>query len=63
MKGFLKWFKKGARMKRWILLLILGILLAYYGMVTLLTGEQLDFIDLAKIIISFVRIYYKNSNT
>ena len=54
MKGFFKWFKKEAKMKRWMLLIIIGILLACYGMIILLTGEQLGFVDLAKIIISFV---------
>lgn len=54
MKGFWKWFKKGAKMKRWMLVIILGILLACYGMVFLLTGKQLVFWDLVKIIISFV---------
>lgn len=54
MKGFWKWFKKGVKMKRWMLVIILGILLACYGMVFLLTGKQLVFWDLVKIIISFV---------
>ena len=54
MKGFFKWFKKEAKMKRWMLLIIIGIILACYGMVILLTGKQLGFIDLAKIVLSFV---------
>ena len=54
MKGFLKWFKKGARMKRWILLIIVGIILASYGMMFLLTGGEKQFIDLAKMVASFV---------
>jgi len=54
MKGFFKWFKKESKMKRWMLLIIIGILLACYGMVILLTGEQLEFIDLVKIVVSFV---------
>lgn len=54
MKGFLKWFKREAKMKRWMLLIIIGILLACYGMVLLLTGKQLGFLDLVKIIVSFV---------
>ena len=54
MKGFFKWFKKESKMKRWMLLIIIGILLACYGMVILLTGKQLGFIDLAKIVITFV---------
>ena len=54
MKGFFKWFKREAKMKRWMLLIIIGIFLACYGMVFLLTGKQLGFGDIAKIIVSFV---------
>lgn len=54
MKGFLKWFKKEAKMKRWMLLIIIGILLACYGMMFLITGKQLQFLDLVKIVVSFV---------
>lgn len=54
MKGFFKWFKREAKMKRWMLLIIIGIFLACYGMVFLLTGKQLGFVDIAKIIVSFV---------
>lgn len=54
MKGFFKWFKREAKMKRWMLLIIIGIFLACYGMVFLLTGKQLGFGDITKIIVSFV---------
>ena len=54
MKGFFKWFKKEAKMKRWMLIIIVGILLACYGMTVLLTKEQLTFLGMAKIIVSFV---------
>ena len=54
MKGFFKWFKNGAKMKRWMLIIIIGIILACYGMVKLLIGKELGFIDIAKIIVSFV---------
>lgn len=54
MKGFLKWFKKEAKMKRWMLIIIIGILLACYGMVKLLTGKELVFVDLLQIILSFI---------
>lgn len=54
MKGFFKWFKKEAKMKRWMLLIMVGILLACYGMVLLLAGKQLQFFDLVKIVVSFV---------
>ena len=54
MKGFFKWFRKGTKMKRWIFLIVIGILLASYGMVLLLTGGEKQFIDLFKMIVSFV---------
>lgn len=54
MKGFFKWFTNGAKMKRWMLLIIIGIVLACYGMSLLLTSSQLGFQELAKIIVSFV---------
>ena len=53
MKGFFKWFKKGAKMKRWFFLIIIGILLASYGMMLLLKGGEKQFIDLAKMVLSF----------
>ena len=54
MKGIFKWFKNSAKMKRWILMIIIGVALACYGMMYLLTGKELQFIDLLKIIVSFV---------
>lgn len=54
MKGFLKWFNNGAKMKRWMLLILIGIFLVAYGMVILLTGKELAMIDIFKIIGSFV---------
>ena len=54
MKGFLKWFDNESKMKRWILLILIGIILASYGMMNLLIGKELNFGDLSKIIISFV---------
>lgn len=41
-------------MKRWMLIIIIGIILACYGMVKLLIGKELGFVDIAKIILSFV---------
>lgn len=54
MKGFFKWFGNSSKIKRWILLILIGITLASYGMMNLLMGKELHFIDLAKIIMSFV---------
>lgn len=54
MKGFFKWFKKEAKMKRWMLTILVGIVLACYGMAKLLIGKELDIGDIVKIVASFV---------
>ena len=54
MKGFFKWFKNSAKMKRWIFIIIIGIILSCYGMSKILVTKQLQFTSLAKIIGSFV---------
>ena len=54
MKGFFKWFKKEAKMKRWMLTILLGIVLACYGMAKLLIGKELGIGDIVKIVASFV---------
>lgn len=54
MKGFFSWFKQKTKMKRWMLLILIGILLCCYGMATILTSKQIEFADLAKIIAIFV---------
>lgn len=54
MKGFLKWFKSNSKMKRWMLLVVIGILLSCYGMALLLVERELDFSQLFRIIITFV---------
>ena len=41
-------------MKRWILLLLVGIILAGYGIATILVSKELAFADVAKIILIFV---------
>jgi len=53
-KGFFNWFKQKTKMKRWMLLILIGILLCCYGMATILTSKQIEFVDLAKIIGIFV---------
>ena len=54
MKGFFKWLKSNTKIKRWILLIIIGILLCLYGMAEVLTSRQMEFTNLAKIAIIFV---------
>lgn len=56
MKGFLKWFKSKAKMKRWILLIIIGTLLACYGMAKLinLDKESLEINEVPIVVTSFI---------
>ena len=54
MKGFFRWFKSGAKMKRWIITILIGVTLCCYGMMKILTGKELEFMELAKIIFTFV---------
>lgn len=54
MKGFFRWFKSSTKMKRWILLLVVGIILACYGMARILVAKTFDFKEIAIIIGIFV---------
>mgnify|MGYP004649402005 FL=1 len=55
MKDFFKWFKSGTKIKRWILLIILGIVLVCYGInKVLIIPEVIGFKELATNIIIFI---------
>ena len=54
MKGILHWFKSSSKMKRWILLILLGIVLTCYGIAEILVNKELGFIEVARIIVTFV---------
>ena len=54
MNGFLNWFKSSTKMKRWIFLILVGILLTCYGMAQIIVSKEVSFIDIGKIIITFV---------
>ncbi len=56
MKGFLQWFKSSTKMKRWMMLVLVGIMLACYGISKILVSKELDleFLTLGKIIGAFV---------
>ena len=54
MKGFLQWFNASSKMKRWILLILIGIILACYGIAKILVLTEVSFGGVAKIIVSFV---------
>lgn len=54
MKGFFSWFKQKTKIKRWLVLMLIGILLCCYGMATILTSKQIAFESVAKIIAIFI---------
>ena len=52
--GFFKWFTSKAKMKRWMLVTLIGIILVGYGISTLLYFDTLGFKEILKIVCSFV---------
>ena len=54
MKGFFAWFKSSTKVKRWILLILIGIALCCYGFARILVQKELNFNDLIYIAGSFV---------
>ena len=54
MKGFFSWFKSSTKIKRWIFLILVGIILACYGFAQILVINELSFSDIAKIVAIFV---------
>ena len=54
MKGFMHWFKSSTKMKRWIFLILVGIILACYGIAEILVLKEVSFQEVGKIIVIFV---------
>lgn len=57
MKGFFRWFRSSTKMKRWMLLILAGMIVAFYGLAKILSGGEsgrLDFLPLAVYVICFV---------
>ena len=54
MKSFLEWFKASTKVKRWICLIIFGIVLTCYGIAKILVSQEVSFMELARIVIIFV---------
>ena len=54
MKGLFEWFKNSSKMKRWILLILIGVVLVSYGISNIITSTNaITFKHAAKIIIFF----------
>ena len=54
MKGFFKWFNNSSKMKRWMLLIVIGIILSCYGIAEILVLKEMTFTQVGKIIVIFV---------
>ena len=52
--GFFKWFTSKAKMKRWMLLILVGVVLVGYGISNLLYFNTLGIKEILKIVVSFV---------
>lgn len=55
MKGFFGWFKNSSKMKRWMLLILIGVALTSFGMASIINSEEAITVGFAaKTIIFFV---------
>ena len=54
MKAFFEWFKASTKVKRWFLLILVGIVLTCYGISKILVTEELTFFELGKTVVIFV---------
>lgn len=54
MKNFLNWFKNSTKIKRWMFLILVGIVFTCFGFSKILTSERLGVVDVLQIIITFV---------
>ena len=51
MKGILKWFKSGTRMKRWMFVILVGVILLCYGIATIIDMKEISVLNLILIIV------------
>lgn len=54
MNGLMQWFKSSNKMKRWIFLILIGIILACYGLAKVLVMKEITFQEVGKVILIFV---------
>ena len=54
MKGFLGWFKGSTKIKRWMFLILVGIVLVCYGISEILVLNEISLKEVAKIVAMFV---------
>ena len=54
MKNFFNWFKNSTKIKRWMFLILIGIVLTCFGFTKILTDEKLELLDLILIVSTFI---------
>ncbi len=54
MKGFFSWFKGSTKMKRWMFVILIGIILVGYGVASILIAKEMSFVQIGKIVLLFV---------
>ena len=54
MKGFLAWFKGSTKIKRWMFLILIGVVLVCYGIAEILVLNEASIAEIVKIVASFV---------
>ena len=54
MNGFMQWFKSSSKMKRWMFLILVGIILACYGLAKILVMKEISFTDVGEVVAIFV---------
>lgn len=53
MNGFMQWFKASSKMKRWMFLILIGIILACYGLAKILVMKEISFGEVGELILIF----------
>ena len=54
MNGVWHWLKSSSKMKRWIFLVLVGIVLTCYGIAKILVQKEMEFSDAGKVVVIFV---------
>ncbi len=54
MSGLMQWFKSSSKMKRWMFLILVGIMLCCYGIAKILVMKEISFKEVGEVIAIFV---------
>ena len=54
MLGLMQWFKSSNKMKRWIFLVLVGIMLTCYGLAKILVMKEISFTEVGQVVVIFV---------